>query len=91
MKPVMPVNTVRSFRITSLIIHKLLAELTKAYAKPFIGVSAQNFLEYLKNGEKTTGGRALYAKAVSVVQSSGTGKSRMLTEVRLLSVSTLQS
>jgi ABC-type lipoprotein export system ATPase subunit len=29
--------------------------------------------------------KILYAKMVSVVQSSGTGKSRLLTEVRLLS------
>jgi hypothetical protein len=34
--------------------------------------------------------KPLFAKVVTVVQSPGTGKSRMLTEVLLLSVFTLQ-
>jgi hypothetical protein len=54
-----------------------------AYQTPFLGKAAQRFLEELGSAE--TKAReptsTLYAKGISVVQSSGTGKSRMLTEV----------
>lgn len=58
--------------------------LTGAYNTPYVGSAAQDFLDYLRQcEEKVRGSKViLYAKALSVVQSSGTGKSRMLTEVR---------
>lgn len=54
------------------------------YSVPFLGNAAQNFIEYLEkqdNEQLKTNGAPIYAKAISIVQSSGTGKSRMLTEV----------
>jgi hypothetical protein len=56
---------------------------TAAYNKPFVGDTAVSLVEYLKTAEKEIKAqeRVVYAKAFSVVQSSGTGKSRMLTEV----------
>ena len=62
---------------------KSLAGLTKAYGASFIGDTAVYFVKYLEriDNEERTNKKQLYAKAVPVVQSSGTGKSRMLTEV----------
>lgn len=61
--------------------HKRLGE---AYAQDFIGDSATDFIECLEQADVEQEGnekKPLYAKAISVVQSSGTGKSRLLTEV----------
>jgi hypothetical protein len=51
--------------------------LQKAYNAPFMGSAASDLIGYLRGVET----EMLYAKAISIVQSSGTGKSRMLTEV----------
>ncbi|KAF8347980.1 hypothetical protein F5887DRAFT_673723 [Amanita rubescens] len=58
--------------------------LGKAYTQQFIGDFATKFIKHLEQadiGQQTNEQPPLYAKAISVVQSSGTGKSRMLTEV----------
>jgi len=49
----------------------------------FIGDTAFDFVKYLEriDCDERMNKIALYAKAISVVQSSGTGKSRILTEV----------
>ncbi|KIL57071.1 hypothetical protein M378DRAFT_16508 [Amanita muscaria Koide BX008] len=56
--------------------------LSKAYNTPFVGDSARNFIDYLQRTDKEVqlDQIHLYSKSVAVVQSSGTGKSRMLTE-----------
>ena len=49
-----------------------------------MGDFATKFIKHLEQadiGQKTNEQPPLYAKVISVVQSSGTGKSRMLTEV----------
>ncbi|KAF8343351.1 hypothetical protein F5887DRAFT_1212483 [Amanita rubescens] len=58
--------------------------LGKAYAQHFVGDSATKFIKHLEQADieqETNKEKPLYAKAISVVQGSGTGKSRMLTEV----------
>jgi len=56
--------------------------LAKAYNAQFIGNAAINFIRHLEIlDEAMSTDQKVYAKAISVVQSSGTGKSRMLTEV----------
>ena len=64
-------------------VDKFLTALTKAYNKPFVGDTAKDLVRYLTftDLEIITHKNVAYAKAFSVVQSSGTGKSRMLTEV----------
>ena len=59
-------------------------ELGKAYTGDFIGDSATEFIKHIEQvdaADDRKEGIPLYAKAISVVQSSGTGKSRMLAEV----------
>jgi hypothetical protein len=66
-------------------------DLAKAYKTPFLGNGAINFINHLEILDQDfqaiqqgQGGKQtipIYAKALSVIQSSGTGKSRMLTEV----------
>ena len=63
------------------------------YKTPFMGVAAANFLAQLHKHEKDAQSvrSVIYAKVVSVVQSSGTGKSHMLTEVSSSSISNHRS
>jgi len=65
------------------VFDKSLAGLTKAYGASFIGDTAVDFVKYLEriDDEERTNTKQIYAKVIPVVQSSGTGKSRMLTEV----------
>jgi hypothetical protein len=57
--------------------------LHQAYTQQFRGQNATQFLDYLLETDASVrGGQVIYVKSVSIVQSSGTGKSRMLTEVR---------
>ena len=65
-----------------------LLELDAAYSKPFLGKTATNFVDFLveTDNDIQRGNLEIYAKAISIVQSSGTGKSRLLTEVRLYSI-----
>lgn len=59
--------------------------LQHAYTQPFRGQNAIRFLDYLLETDASVrGGQIIYAKSVSIVQSSGTGKSRMLTEAHFL-------
>jgi hypothetical protein len=53
------------------------------YKTPFVGNAATDLVDYLKFLEVEIQMRRVipYAKAFPVVQASGTGKSRMLTEV----------
>jgi hypothetical protein len=46
-----------------------------------MGSAAANLIDYLQAAEDESD-PCLYAKAISIVQSSGMGKSRMLTEAR---------
>jgi len=55
--------------------------LRDAYKKPFRGKVADDFIDYLDKTNRAMNHEFIYAKAVAIVQSSGTGKSRMLTEV----------
>ena len=62
-------------------------ELNAAYSRPFIGNTATNFVDSLLNtgDDVRHDNLSIYARAISILQSSGTGKSRLLTEVRLYS------
>ncbi|KAF8324209.1 uncharacterized protein EI90DRAFT_3076333 [Cantharellus anzutake] len=57
--------------------------LAEAYRTRFIGDAAYAFIQHLEEIDKEPGNsrKPRYAKAISIIQSSGTGKSRMLTEV----------
>ncbi|KAF8329739.1 uncharacterized protein EI90DRAFT_1339440 [Cantharellus anzutake] len=57
--------------------------LARAYRSPFMGAAPRDFIEHLTQIDKRVvdGLLPIYCKSISVVQSSGTGKSRMLTEV----------
>jgi len=57
--------------------------LRDAYTKPFRSTFAEDFLAHLSQLDEDVWRRkiSVYAKAIPVVQSSGTGKSRLLTEV----------
>jgi hypothetical protein len=63
-------------------------ELSAAYNRPFLGSTATDFVNsLLKTGDDIQhDSLPIYAKAISILQSSGTGKSRLLTEVRLYSI-----
>ena len=60
-------------------------ELEAAYNKPFMGDAATVFVDCLQRKEDDIQYNHIevHAKAICVIQSSGTGKSRMLTEVSL--------
>jgi hypothetical protein len=62
------------------------SELEDAYNIPYRGNAAVEFTNLLSTLDeqvrKDDDEKPAYAKAISIVQSSGTGKSRMLTEVR---------
>jgi hypothetical protein len=55
--------------------------MAQAYDTHFVGNSATNFIDHLNKLDDEVLA-SYYAKAISVVQSSGSGKSRMMTEVR---------
>ena len=60
-----------------------MTELAAFYETPFVGNTATDLVDYLKLLEVEIKIRRVipYAKAFTVVQASGTGKSRLLTEV----------
>ena len=62
--------------------------LDAAYSTPFLGNTAAEFVDsLLKTGDDIRhDSLPIYARAISILQSSGTGKSRLLTEVRLYSI-----
>lgn len=55
-----------------------------SFSSPYIGLAAISFYEYLKNNniEFRTSSKSYYGKFCSIVQSSGTGKSRLILELR---------
>jgi hypothetical protein len=59
-----------------------------SFVRPYIGEAVDGFYDYLKkNHLKFMGSgrsRPYYAKFCSIVQSSGTGKSRLMTEVGII-------
>ncbi|KAF8325743.1 hypothetical protein F5887DRAFT_1289437 [Amanita rubescens] len=61
----------------------LIQQLGVAYSKPFVGNAATDFVKFLHDTDNDIRSNKLlaYAKIISVLQSSGMGKSRMLTEV----------
>ncbi|KAF8329745.1 uncharacterized protein EI90DRAFT_2923766, partial [Cantharellus anzutake] len=68
----------------SIVLIGCYSELAGAYRSPFIGDAHSTFIQYLQEIDKRArmgGGQPTYGKSISVIQSSGTGKSRMLTEV----------
>jgi hypothetical protein len=61
--------------------------LDAAYSKPFLGNTATDFVDSLNTGNDIRHDNlGIYARAISILQSSGMGKSRLLTEVRLYSI-----
>ncbi|KAG1769565.1 hypothetical protein EV702DRAFT_1271245, partial [Suillus placidus] len=62
------------------------AFLYESFVRPYIGKAVDGFYEYLKSNNdmfRASGlDRPYYAKFCSIVQSSGTGKSRLMTELR---------
>jgi hypothetical protein len=60
-------------------------ELSAAYNRPFLGKTATDFVNsLLKTGDNIRRDNLpTYARAIYILQSSGTGKSRLLTEVRI--------
>ena len=59
-----------------------------AYTRPFRGQNATQLLAYLLATDASVrAGQVVYTKSISIVQSSGTGKSRMLTEARFFDFS----
>ncbi|KIM77883.1 hypothetical protein PILCRDRAFT_604604 [Piloderma croceum F 1598] len=58
-------------------------ELSAAYNRPFLGNTATDFVNSLLNtgDDIRHDSLPIYARAISILQSSGTGKSRLLTEV----------
>jgi hypothetical protein len=62
--------------------------LDAAYRTPFLGNTAADFVNSLRKTDEEIhlGKLPIYARAISVLQSSGMGKSRLLTEVCLYSI-----
>ena len=62
-----------------------LLRLDAAYSKPFLGNIATDFVDFLLKTDNDIHHRNLgcLPGAISIVQSSGTGKSRLLTEVHI--------
>lgn len=59
----------------------------ESFRRPYVGEAVEGFFEYLASNNKKfseKSSRPYYGKFCSIVQSSGTGKSRLLTEVRLV-------
>lgn len=61
------------------------SELAKGFRQHYRGDAAKGFLEYLKDNEKKWREpvNQYYGKFCSIVQSSGTGKTRLLFEVSI--------
>jgi len=59
-----------------------------SFVRPYVGEAVDGFFDYLTSNNKkfSESSRPYYGKFCSIVQSSGTGKSRLLTEVRIISV-----
>ncbi|KAG1762192.1 hypothetical protein EDD22DRAFT_593162 [Suillus occidentalis] len=62
--------------------------LDNSFVRPYVGKAVDGFHDYLKNNNMKFDGRdgkgPYYAKFCSILQSSGTGKSRLLIEVRVM-------
>jgi hypothetical protein len=59
-----------------------------SFVRPYVGEAVDGFFDYLVSNNKkfSQSSRPYYGKYCLIVQSSGTGKSRLLTEVRLMPV-----
>jgi len=59
-----------------------------SFGRPYIGEAVDGFFDYLASNNKkfSEAERLYYGKFCSIVQSSGSGKSRLLTEVSLMSM-----
>jgi hypothetical protein len=57
------------------------SDITRGFQQNYRGVAVDGFLEYLRDNEKKFREGTYYGKFCSIVQSSGTGKSRLLCEV----------
>jgi len=62
-------------------------DLSGSFDRPYVGGAVNCFFDYLSyyNKEFSHTDRPYYGKFCSIVQSPGTGKSRVLTEVRFVS------
>ncbi|KAF8350898.1 hypothetical protein F5887DRAFT_322542 [Amanita rubescens] len=58
------------------------SDIITGFQQDYHGMAVDAFLEYLKDNEEKYGKGTYYAKFCSIVQSSGTGKSRLLCELR---------
>jgi hypothetical protein len=61
------------------------SDIIMGFQQDYHGMAVDAFLEYLKDNEEKYRKGTYYAKFCSIVQSSGTGKSRLLCEVSILS------
>ena len=61
------------------------SDIITGFQQDYRGMAVDAFLEYLKDNEEKYGKGTYYAKFCSIIQSSGTGKSRLLCEVSILS------
>jgi hypothetical protein len=71
------------------ILVELKDRLYGSFVRPYIGEAMDSFFDYLTSNNKKFSQKLsspYYGKFCSIVQSSGSGKSRLLTEVRLMSV-----
>lgn len=57
------------------------SDITRGFQQNYRGVAVDGFLEYLRDNEKKFREGTYYGKFCSIVQSPGTGKSRLLCEV----------
>ncbi|KAH7906207.1 hypothetical protein BJ138DRAFT_659186 [Hygrophoropsis aurantiaca] len=60
----------------------MVLRLSKSFIRPYIGAAADGFFEYLKENSRRLAAHFFYSGFCSVVQSSGTGKSRLMLELR---------
>ncbi|KAH7904560.1 hypothetical protein BJ138DRAFT_1166310 [Hygrophoropsis aurantiaca] len=60
----------------------MVSRLSKSFVRPYIGAAVDGFFEYLKENSRRFANKIFYAKFCSIVQSSGTGKSRLMLELR---------
>ncbi|KAH7906209.1 hypothetical protein BJ138DRAFT_1163149 [Hygrophoropsis aurantiaca] len=60
----------------------MVSRLSKSFVRPYIGAAVDGFFKYLKENSRRLAAHFFYSGFCSVVQSSGTGKSRLMLELR---------
>jgi hypothetical protein len=81
-----PASTFLSFLASVILDEDQPAFLYESFVRPYVGKAVDGFYQYLKSNNEKFRGRGLewpyYAKFCLIVQSSGTGKSRLSTDGR---------